>query len=111
LALGIVALQALFAGVTQGQTLAVAATTLVAFGAAQPLLRWVQARVDRRFNRARYDAQRTVDAFGERLRDVVAMESVASDLQSTIDVAVRPATQSLWLRGRFTDPRALQAAP
>jgi hypothetical protein len=110
-AAGIVALQTVLTGVTQGQTLAVAATTLVAFGAAQPLLRWVQAGVDRRFNRARYDAQRTVDAFGERLRDTVAMETVASDLQSTIDLAVRPAAQGLWLRGRFTDPKAMPAAP
>ena len=97
-ALGIVALQTVLTGVTQGQTLAVAATTLVAFGAAQPLLRRVQTGVDRRFNRARYDAQRTVDAFGERLRDEVAMEAVGRDLQATIDLAVRPATQALWLR-------------
>jgi hypothetical protein len=97
-ALGIVALQAVLAGVTQGQTLAVAASTLAVFGAAQPLLRWVQARVDHGFNRDHYDAQRTVDAFGERLRDEVAMDAVARDLQATIELAVRPATQGLWLR-------------
>jgi hypothetical protein len=80
LAVGIVALQAVLSGVTHGETVAVAASTLVAFGAAQPLLHWVQARVDRRFNRAHYDAQRTVGAFGERLRDEIAMDSVARQL-------------------------------
>ncbi len=97
-ALGIVALQGLLAGVTQGETLAVAGSTLLAFAVAQPLLRSVKTGVDRRFNRARYDAQRTVDAFGERLRDEVAMEAVADDLQATIEIAVRPAAQGLWLR-------------
>ena len=64
---------------------------------AQPLLRWVQAGVDR-FNRARYDAQRMVDAFGERLRGQVALDAVAGDLQATIVDAVRPTVQALWLR-------------
>ena len=97
-ALGIVALQAILTNVTQRETLAVAASTLAAFAVAQPLLRRVQSGVDRRFNRARYDTQRTVDAFGERLRGQVAMEAVAHDLQATIEVAVRPASQGLWLR-------------
>ena len=97
-ALGIVALQAILANVTQRETLAVAASTLAAFAVAQPLLRRVQSGVDRRFNRARYDTQRTVDAFGERLRGEVAMEAVAHDLQATIELAVRPASQGLWLR-------------
>jgi MFS family permease len=97
-AIGIVALQGLLSGVTQGQTLAVAATTLIAFGVAQPLLRRVQSAVDHRFNREHYDAQRTVDAFGERLRGEVAMDAVAHDLQATIQLAVRPAVQGLWLR-------------
>jgi MFS family permease len=98
LALGIVALQAALAGVTQGETLAVAATTLVAFGAAQPLLRRVQTAVDHRFNRDHYDAQRTVDAFGERLRDEVALDALARQLETTIDLAVHPSVQGLWLR-------------
>ena len=97
-AIAIVALQGLLTGFTQGQTLAVAASTLLAFAAFQPLLRRVQRAVDHRFNRARYDAQRTADAFAERLRGEVAMDAVATDLQATIESAVRPAAQGLWLR-------------
>ena len=98
-AAAIVALEAALAGFTQGQTLAVAASTLLAFAAFQPLLRRVQSGVDHRFNRARYDAQRTADDFGERLRGEVAMDAVATDLQATIEAAVHPAVQGLWLRG------------
>jgi hypothetical protein len=65
---------------------------------AQPLVRWVQADVDRRSDHARYDAQRMVDAFGERLRGQVALDAVAGDLQATIDDAVRPTVQARWLR-------------
>jgi hypothetical protein len=94
----VIALQAALDGVTQGETLAVAVSTLLAAGLFQPLRRRVQAVVDRRFDRAAYDARRTADAFGERLRGQVAMDAVADDLRATIDVAVRPASQGLWLR-------------
>ena len=64
----VVGLQAVLAGVTQGETLAVAASTLVASALFQPVRRTVQRAVDRRFDRARYDAQRTAEMFAERLR-------------------------------------------
>ena len=83
----VVGLQALLAGFTQGQTLAIAASTLVAFALFQPLRRRVQTAVDRRFDRARYDAQRTVDAFAQRLRDETNMEKVTSDLSRTAERA------------------------
>ena len=67
----VVALQAVLAPVTKENTLAVAASTLVAFALFQPLRRRVQRAVDRRFDRARYDGQRTVGAFAERLRNEV----------------------------------------
>ena len=56
---------------TQGETLAVAASTLVAFALFQPLRRRVQSVIDRRFDRSRYDGERTTNAFSERLRDQV----------------------------------------
>jgi hypothetical protein len=98
-AFAVVALQSVLDSFTQGQpTVAVAASTLVAFGLFQPLRGRIQRAVDRRFDRSRYDGQLTADAFAERLRGEVAIEAVAADLESTIDRAVRPTTQSLWLR-------------
>ena len=70
-AIGVVALQALLTGVTQGQTLAVAGSTILALGLFQPVRRRVQRIVDRRFDRARYDAERTAIEFADRLRGQV----------------------------------------
>ena len=95
---GVLALQAVLAQVTQAPTLAVAASTLFAFALFQPLRRRVQRVVDRRFDRARIDAERTAQGFGARLRDEVAIDAIAADLRTTIDRSVRPSTQGLWLR-------------
>ena len=95
---GVIGLQRVLAGFTQGQTLAVAASTLVAAALFQPLRRWVQHAVDRRFDRASYDAQRTVEAFAERLRHEVALDAVTDDLQRTIASSIKPASLDLWLR-------------
>ncbi len=95
---GVLALQALLTDVTQGQTLAVAASTLVAFALFQPVRRRVQRAVDRRFDRARYDGERTTAAFAERLRDEVDLVTLAAELQGTVGAAVRPTISSLWLR-------------
>ena len=97
-ALGLVALQAALVGVTQGQTLAVAASTLVAFALFQPVRRRVQSAVDRRFDRASYDARHTVDAFAEHLRTEVDLGRLRSALVATATDAVKPATASVWLR-------------
>ena len=94
----VVALQGVLDGVTQGQTLAVAASTLVAFALFQPIRRRVQSVVDRRFDRARYDAQRTVDAFAERLRNEVDLTTLRTALVATADDAVRPVSSTVWLR-------------
>ena len=96
--LAVVALEAVLSSFTQGQTIAVAASTLVAFGLFQPLRRRIQRAVDRRFDRGAYDRQRIADAFAERLRDEVAIDALADDLESTIEHAIRPSAQSLWLR-------------
>jgi hypothetical protein len=94
----VLALQALLSGLTQGATLAVAASTLLAFALFQPLRRRVQAAVDQRFNRARYDAEQTVDAFAQRLRAETDIHRVRSDLSSTAASAVAPASLWIWLR-------------
>jgi hypothetical protein len=98
----VVGLQAALTDVTQGETLAVAASTLVAFALFQPLRRTVQRAVDRRFDRASYDAQRTADTFAERLRDEVDLDTVATELERTVIGTMRPTTASIWLPGRET---------
>jgi hypothetical protein len=99
LAAGNLALQTVLAGITQAGTVAVAASTLAAFALFQPLRRRVQSAVDRRFDRARIDADRTVSAFAERLRGELDLASVTGDLRATALEAVRPLAAAVWLRG------------
>jgi hypothetical protein len=94
----VVGLQTLLANVTQGQTLAVAGSTLVAFALFQPVRRRVQTAVDRRFDRARYDGQQTAAAFGERLRDQVDLASLEADIAATVSAALHPTRTSVWIR-------------
>jgi hypothetical protein len=95
----VVGLQALLSDVTQGQTLAVAASTLIAFALFQPVRRRVQSAVDRRFDRARYDGERTAAAFAERLRNQIDLTSLEADIAETVRAALRPGSTSLWVRG------------
>ncbi len=78
---------------------AVAAATLAAAALFNPLRRRVQHRVDRRFNRARYDADNTVAAFAARLQDATDPDGVRSDLVSTVQRALEPAQISVWRAG------------
>ena len=78
----------------------VAASTLAAAALFNPLRRRVQGMVDRRFNRARYDAGRTVAAFATRLQDTVDLDSVRDDLASVVQQALEPAHVSVWLSER-----------
>jgi hypothetical protein len=79
-------------------TVAVAGATLVAAALFNPVRRRVQHAVDRRFNRARYDAERMVTAFAARLQDAVDADSVRTDLAGVIHTALEPAHVSVWLR-------------
>jgi hypothetical protein len=97
---GIVALQALLRPLTNGSELAIAVSTLISFALFQPVRRRIQKTVDRRFDRSRYDAARTLDAFADRLRDEVNLDALREDLLVSVQQTMAPAHMSLWLRER-----------
>jgi hypothetical protein len=96
----IVVLQALLRPLTGGSEVAVAVSTLAAVALAQPLRARFQRIVDRRFYRARYDSERTIDTFADRLRDVVDLDDVRSQLLAAVHATVQPRGASVWLRER-----------
>ena len=94
----VLAAQAVLGPLTGSSTIAVAGSTLLVAALFQPIRRRVQRLVDRRFNRTRYDAERTVAAFADRLRDEVDLEALRAEILATVSAAVEPSAVSLWLR-------------
>jgi len=78
----------------------VAASTLAAAALFSPLRHRVQQAVDRRFNRARYNADKTVAAFAARLQDALDLDAVRDDLAGVVHDALEPAHVSVWISQR-----------
>lgn len=94
----VTALTALTSPMTSHSPITVAAATLLAGFAFQPLRRRIQRAVDRRFNRARYDAQRTVDSYRGRLRDELDLDAIADGLLGAARATLEPSVVVVWFQ-------------
>lgn len=94
----VTAMRAVTAAFTGDTAVAVAGSTLAVAAIVRPARRGIQDNVDRRFNRARYDAAATVRQFSARLRDEVDVEALSVDLLGVVTATMQPSASTLWLR-------------
>jgi hypothetical protein len=96
---GVLLLGQVFGGVGRDPpSWAVAGATLAVAALFQPARRRIQQAVDRRFNRRRYNAAKTIEAFSNRLRDQIDLDTLSTELLAIVDQTTEPTRASLWLR-------------
>ena len=110
-AAAVIVFQTALEPITGRNGVAVAASTLLVVALFQPLRRRIQSRVDRRFNRGRYDAEHIVAAFSGRLREDVDLENLRAHISATVVRTVQPASVSVWLAGEARDSHRSAGKP